>query len=148
MYRAGFVVGEVRAGGVANQEEQFSNVTIIPRWKSGRSSSIGGGDEWARGLVPGNSREFGGNLARRQSKVDTSGGNRARRHTGIFGGCLILGKTNASLRLDSLQSEGPIGSGSGKNHANRRIFAVFRERLKKIVDGHVLFARGRTLHQL
>ena len=94
-----------------------------------------------------NSCQLGGDLGRRQDKIYTARRDRARRHAWVFRGILILGEADPAFRLDGLQSEGPISGGSGKDHPDRPILAVRSQRLKKIVDGHVLFARLSTLHQ-
>lgn len=82
---------------------------------------------------------------RREHKIDATRGNRAARHR-VELGRFILGKRDATFRLDRFQAERPVRSRAGKDHPDRALAAIDRERFKKAIDrmlraAHHLVAR-------
>ncbi len=78
--RVGFVVSEVRAGGVSDQHKQLFKIAI----GLGRKSGVGAGPLPFRTWVAGNPHQFLGDLVRRQDKIDQAGRNCTSGHRRVF----------------------------------------------------------------
>ncbi len=70
------------------------------------------------------------------------------RHSRVFRRLFVLSKRNPSLGLDRFQPEGPIRSGPRKNHSDRFLAPINRQRPQEVVDWKVLALSSRSRHKV
>ena len=85
---------------------------------------------------------------RRQDEVHAPRGDGAARHAVVRGRLQVLGKDDASFRLDRPRSERPVRAGPGQDHADRLAAPGLGERAQEGVDRKVPAPRGDARDQL
>src|SRR5262245_5964611 len=71
-------------------------------------------------------------------EVNATGSDSVSRHPAEFCRFVVLGADAAARRLDGPADIRPIRRRTGKNHADRLAPTLVRERLKELIDGHML----------
>ena len=118
-------MGEVDAGGVAEQLHDLGEVRLVVRLPgSGRRHRV---------RVPADAGDLPGDPVRGQHEVHAAGGDGAVRHALVLGR-VVLGEGDAALGLDLFQPEGAVGGGAGQDHADGPVPLVLRQRAEELID--------------
>ncbi len=144
LQRGVLVVGEVHSGRFLQQPEQRVEVAALHTLNSFHCRRHN--PRHVRMLA--DPAQLSRNVLRRQDKVDVPCIHRIARHAVVLRRLLVLRKRDASRRFDGPASFGPVRCRSRQDHADRLLPGTFRQRTKKIIDGHVLTVRDHARTQL
>ena len=95
----------------------------------------------------GDAGEFSRDFFGRQNEVNIAGGDRAAGHAVVLSR-FILSKSDSSFALDGLQSERSVSRRPRKNHADRLMSLIRRQRFKESINRAVLLFRLLARQQL
>ena len=94
--------------------------------------------------MPGDPRQFVGDVRRRQHKIDAAGRDRATRHRIVLSR-IVLRERDPTLGLDRLQPQRAVAGRAGQHDADGPLAPVQRQRFKKGIDRPMQSLRPRAL---
>src|SRR2546425_8494815 len=129
-----FVVGEIGAGLRPQYAENLGEVVLTLLRQRGGGSGWGG----SHVRMAADMGQLPRDIFRRKDKIHDTGGDRALGHARELGRALLLGESNTALALDCPQAKCTVRGGSGKDDTNRLALVNLGQRLKEIVDRHMM----------